>query len=60
MDSAEQWRANLDALAQAHHVWAIDLIGFGFSSRVTTPTYSLTMFARSIREFMDAQGIARA
>lgn len=60
MDSAEQWRANLDALAQAHHVWAIDLIGFGFSSRVTTPTYSLAMFARSIREFMDAQGIARA
>lgn len=60
MDSAEQWRANLDALAQEHHVWAIDLIGFGFSSRVTTPTYSLAMFARSIREFMDVQGIARA
>lgn len=60
MDSAEQWRANLDALAQAHQVWALDLIGFGFSSRVTTPTYSLAMFARSIREFMDAQGIARA
>lgn len=58
MDSAEQWRANLDALAQAHQVWAIDLIGFGFSSRVTTPTYSLAMFARSIREFMDTQGIA--
>ncbi len=60
MDSAEQWRANMDALATTHHVWAIDLIGFGFSSRVTTPTYSLAMFARSIREFMDAQNIARA
>jgi pimeloyl-ACP methyl ester carboxylesterase len=60
MDSAEQWRANIDALAQTHRVWAIDLIGFGFSSRVTTPTYSMKMFARSVREFMDAQGIARA
>jgi pimeloyl-ACP methyl ester carboxylesterase len=60
MDSAEQWRKNIDALAQTHRVWAIDLIGFGFSSRITTPTYSMKMFARSIREFMDAQGIARA
>ena len=60
MDSAEQWRKNIDALAQTHRVWAIDLIGFGFSSRVTTPTYSMKMFARSIGEFMDAQGIARA
>ena len=60
MDSAEQWRKNIDALAQTHRVWAIDLIGFGFSSRVTTPTYSMKMFARSIREFMDAQSIARA
>ena len=60
MDSAQQWRRNIDALAQTHRVWAIDLIGFGFSSRVTTPTYSAKMFARSLREFMDAQGIARA
>ncbi len=60
MDSAEQWRKNIDALAQTQRVWAIDLIGFGFSSRVKTPTYSMKMFARSIREFMDAQAIARA
>jgi len=60
MDSAQQWSKNVDALAHTRRVWAIDLIGFGFSSRVTTPTYSMKMFARSIREFMDAQGIARA
>ena len=60
MDSAEQWRKNIDPLAQTHRVWAIDLIGFGFSSRVTTPAYSMKMFARAILEFMDAQGIARA
>lgn len=58
MDSAQQWSKNIDVLAQAHRVWAIDLIGFGFSSRVTTPMYSMKMFARSIREFMDVQGIA--
>ncbi|MBM3130423.1 MAG: alpha/beta fold hydrolase [Chloroflexi bacterium] len=60
MDSSEQWRANIDALAHTRRVWAIDLIGFGFSSRVTTPTYSMKMFARALRDFMDAQGIARA
>ena len=60
MDSALNWSKNIDALAQTHRVWAIDLIGFGFSSRVTEPTYSLKYFARTIREFMDAQGIERA
>ncbi len=60
MDSALNWSKNIDALAQEHRVWAIDLIGFGFSSRVTAPTYSLKYFARSVREWMDAQEIARA
>jgi len=60
MDSAHSWYKNIDALAQNHRVWAIDLIGFGYSSRVAEPTYSLNYFARTVREFMDAQGIARA
>lgn len=60
LDSTEQWRANIDALARAHHVWAIDLPGFGFSSRLTTPTYSMKMFARALAEFMDTQGLTRA
>ncbi len=60
MDSALNWSKNIDALAESHRVWAIDLIGFGFSSRVTEPTYSLKYFARTVREFIDAQGIERA
>ena len=60
MDSALNWSKNIGPLAESHRVWAIDLIGFGFSSRVTEPIYSLKYFARIVREFMDAQGIDHA
>ena len=60
MSSTHEWTKNIDALAAAHQVFAIDLVGFGFSSRVTEPTYSVKQYARSVREFLDAHGIARA
>jgi pimeloyl-ACP methyl ester carboxylesterase len=60
LDSARNWSSNIKALAQHHRVWAIDLIGFGFSTRVTERIYSLKYLARSVRDFMDAQGIERA
>lgn len=60
LGSTHEWFRNIDVLAQRYRVWAIDLIGFGYSSRVTDPTYSLKYYANALREFMDAQNIARA
>lgn len=35
-ESAYSWRKNIDFLAQSFKVYAIDLIGFGYSTRITT------------------------
>ena len=60
MDSAMHWHKNIDALAQDRRVYAIDQMGFGYSSRVAAPVYSLNYLARAARAFMDELGIARA
>ncbi len=60
MSSAYEWQKNMDALARGHRVYAIDLIGFGFSTRVAQPCYSLRYYAQTVREFMTALGIPRA
>lgn len=57
MSSTGEWAKNIDALAETHRVWAIDLIGFGYSSRVTEPVYSLQYYADTLRGFMDKVGI---
>ena len=60
MDSALHWHKNIDALAQHRRVYAIDLPGFGYSSRVDAPIYSLEYFASALRVFMDDRDLARA
>jgi pimeloyl-ACP methyl ester carboxylesterase len=42
------------------HVHAIDLPGFGSSSKPLRAPYDAGWFARSVCRFMDAQGISRA
>ena len=59
MDSAYNWKINMRALAQKHRVWALDLPGFGFSSRLTDRVYTFKNFARWVRDFMNIVGIQR-
>ncbi len=60
LGSSYDWFRNVPALTRDYRTWAVDLVGFGYSERVTQRTYSLKAYARSVRELMDAQGIERA
>lgn len=57
--SVATFRRNLDRLAQSFRVVAVDLGGFGGSSR-SLRDYSLRAHARRLVELMDALGIVRA
>jgi pimeloyl-ACP methyl ester carboxylesterase len=54
------WNKNMDALAENHKVYAIDLFGWGFSERLDETEYSFERYARQITGFMDALGIRKA
>jgi 4,5:9,10-diseco-3-hydroxy-5,9,17-trioxoandrosta-1(10),2-diene-4-oate hydrolase len=56
---AEDWTHNLEALAQTHRVYAIDLIGYGCTDKPDIE-YRLDDFVAFVRGFMDAVGIERA
>lgn len=60
MDSAYNWQKNMDALARDNRIWAIDLPGSGFSSRLTERIYTFRNFARWVRDFMNIVEIERA
>jgi pimeloyl-ACP methyl ester carboxylesterase len=48
------------ALSQAYRVHAIDLPGFGFSSKPMLATYDSPFFARTVCKVMDELGVGRA
>lgn len=55
------WDTNIGALVQAgYRVHAIDLFGHGMSDKPYGIRYSLELYARQIREFMNTLGISRA
>lgn len=57
--SIEFWNLNIQALAKAHRVVALDMVGFGHTDKPSAP-YSLSYFARFVKDFMDIRGIGRA
>jgi pimeloyl-ACP methyl ester carboxylesterase len=53
------WSSNIDSLAEKHQVIAIDLWGFGFSTRQHLD-YGYQLFANQVLMFMDGLGIPSA
>jgi pimeloyl-ACP methyl ester carboxylesterase len=49
-----EWRANVDALSEAHDVFALDLLGFGMSDRPQA-RYSARLYLRLIDDFARQQ-----
>ncbi len=52
------WRFNLPALAQDFTVYALDLLGTGFSDRPAELDCRLCSIAERVRKFLDALGIS--
>lgn len=53
------WATNLDALAQNFKVYALDLWGFGYSTREPLE-YSYELYVEQVLLFMDSLGIEKA
>lgn len=57
--SLEDWAAQWERLAGAHHVITLDIPGFGFSSRPSEPV-TLAALAQGVADTLDALGERRA
>ncbi|MBN2447135.1 MAG: alpha/beta hydrolase [Phycisphaerae bacterium] len=55
----DYWQLNIPVLAEQYHVIAVDLPGFGRTSKPDAP-YDLTWETERICEFLDAKGVRRA
>jgi pimeloyl-ACP methyl ester carboxylesterase len=53
------WEKQIDVLAQSNRVYALDLIGHGFSDRPRID-YTPETYIHSVKDFMDGVGIERA
>ncbi|MBI1730381.1 alpha/beta fold hydrolase [Candidatus Acetothermia bacterium] len=53
------WRHNIDALAESHCVYALDMPGFGLSDKPAKHDYSLSAQAGFVLAFMDAMHLDR-
>ena len=57
--SLETWKLNIDALAQKHRVYALDLAGFGRSDKPMVQ-YSVPYLTQFVRDFLVSQQVDRA
>ncbi|MFC1844308.1 alpha/beta fold hydrolase [Thermodesulfobacteriota bacterium] len=53
------WNKNIDLLAEKYKVYAIDLWGFGYSTRKPLD-YGYPLYTKQLLKFMDSLGISRA
>jgi pimeloyl-ACP methyl ester carboxylesterase len=53
------WEKNIDVLAQQYHVYAIDLWGFGFSTKQILD-FGYGLYAKQLKLFMDHLGLDQA
>jgi len=56
---SQMWSKNIDALAKAFKVYAVDLWGFGYSTREPVD-YGYPLYADQLLQFMDALNIEQA
>jgi pimeloyl-ACP methyl ester carboxylesterase len=57
--SVEGWRFNIEALAEHHRVYALDMVGSGHTNKPSV-SYSLGYLAQFVNDFMEVQTIDRA
>jgi len=57
--STFMWKDVMDPLAKKFRVHAIDLLGWGYSSRLKEGNYSYQLYADQLLNFMDALGITQ-
>jgi pimeloyl-ACP methyl ester carboxylesterase len=50
--SSFMWRRNFDAISQDFPVYALDLLGFGFSDKPASAPYSADLYTELIRDFL--------
>lgn len=51
--SVEHWMENIEALAKHYKVYAVDMIGFGFSDKPQDIKYTPVVFTEFIKAFLD-------
>ncbi len=50
--SSFMWRKNFDELAKDFHVYAVDLLGFGFSDKPASASYSADLYVELVSDFL--------